>query len=361
MIKRMTYGGVLLALVFAAFTAQADVRLKDIAFIKDQRMIQIKGVGLMTGLNGTGDGKNTQFTIRMISNMMRRMNIELPTQSIKVKNVAAVMVTATISPYMKVGGSFDVNVSSLGDAKSLEGGTLLLTPLSDSEDVLYGMAQGPVTLGGSNKDFGGVGGVVENDILAGVVPGGGLLEREVTTLAMDERSLNITLRNPDYTTVYRLASSINEHFAGDLAIAQDAGNVIVKVPENYVDNGDIVRFISEMELVTFRPDEKAKVVINERTGTIIAGNNVSLAPVAIMHGNLSLMIEAPEPAAEEGVPLLPAIRGQAGDRMVAIGESANVEQIARALNMLGVTPRDLIAIFQALKAAGSLRAELIII
>ena len=357
-ITKKCFLNILLFLLIVSY-ASADVRLKDVAYIKDQSEIQLKGPGLVMGLNGTGDGKNTQFTIRMIGNMMRSMDIEVPATAIKVKNVAAVMVTATVSPYVKVGGTFDVNVASMGDAKSLEGGTLLMTALSDVNDVLFAKAQGPVSLGGSNKNFGGAV-VVNNDVLSGVVPGGGLLEREVPTLGMDEHSLTVSLRNPDYTTAYRLSEAIDAYFESDLATARDAGTIIVKVPDEYANNQDLVKFISEMEIISFRPDDQARVVINERTGTIIAGSNVSLAPVAIMHGMLSLTIGQQE-TTPEGIQPMPAVQGRDGDRMVSFGESANVGQIVRALNMLGVTPRDLIAIFQALKVSGSLRAELVVI
>jgi len=350
-----TFISAAICLFMLVSSVYGDVRLKDVAFVKDRREVQLKGLGLVTGLDGSGDGKTTQFTIRMIGNMMKRMGLDVPSSTIMVKNVAAVMVTASVSPYVKVGGTFDVNVSSTGDAKSLEGGTLLLTLLYNANDILYGKAQGSLSIGGANKDYAGAGTIVQNATLSGVVPGGGLLEREIPTLGMDERSLTVSLRNPDYTTAYRLATAINDSFEKDLATARDAGSIIVRVPEEYAGQGDIVKFISEMELVTFKPDELAKVVINERSGTIIAGNNVSLAPVAIMHGTLSLTVGEGVPV-DEGV-----VQGQDGDRMVSFSESVNVGQIARSLNMLGVTPRDLIAIFQALKAAGSLRAELIII
>ncbi|MFC1485804.1 flagellar basal body P-ring protein FlgI [Candidatus Latescibacterota bacterium] len=344
-------------LVYSAAVAQAQVRLKDIALIKDQREIQLKGLGLITGLDGTGDGKNTQFTIRMIGNMMRNFDIDVPSASIKVKNAAAVMVTATVSPYVKVGGSFDVNASSLGDSKSLEGGTLLMTILTDASGRVYGKAQGPFSIGGANRDYGG--GMLENATLAGVVPGGGILERDIPTLGVDTGSLTVTLRNPDYTTAYRIANAINSTFAEEIAVARDAGSVIVSVPDRFIESNGIVRFISEMEIITVETDERARVVINERTGTIVAGGNVSLSPVAIMQGTLALTISEPDS------PAIPPpgvnVTGSNGDRMVAFGESANISQLARSLSLLGVTPRDLIAIFQALKAAGSLRAELIII
>ena len=341
----------------------AQVRLKDMAVIKDQREVQLIGYGLVVGLNGTGDGKNTQFTIRMIGNMMKRMGIEVPATSIKVKNVAAVMVTATVSPYVKNGGAFDVTVSSLGDASSLEGGTLLMTKLNGPDGFVYASAQGAISVGGSNRNYGG-GGIVENIELVGRVSDGGILERDFPTISMEERSLMVNLRSPDYTTAHRVATAINDSFRKNIASARDAGSIIINVPEEYVEAGDIVRFISEMEIVTFIPDEKAKVIINERTGTIVAGSNVSLSPVAIMHGTLSLVIEEPgaagQAAAQQAIPGMPG-QEPVGDRMVALDESANVGEVAKALNLLGATPRDLIAIFQALKSAGSLRAELLII
>ncbi len=342
------------ALMLAA-SAPAEVRIKDVAHIRDQSEIQLIGYGLVVGLQGSGDGKNTQFTIRSIGNMMKRMGIDVPAAGIKVKNVAAVMVTATVSPYVKTGGAFDVVVSSAGDAKSLEGGTLLRTPLVGPDDILYAEAQGPVSIGGPNKNFGGQGGFIRNANLAGAVPNGGILAREIPTLDTMEKSLMVTLRSPDYTTAYRVASAINESFMKPIALARDAGSIIVSVPPEYSGNGNMVKFVSEMEMVTCVPDEGAKVVINERTGTIVAGGNVSISSVSIMHGALALSIASPDGApAADG-------RGAPGDRMVTLDETANVGEVAKALNIMGVTPRDMIAIFQALKRSGSLRAELIII
>lgn len=343
--------------------ASAQVRLKDVAQIKDQSEIQLIGYGLVVGLQGTGDGKNTQFTIRSIGNMMKRMGLEVSPSSIKVKNVAAVMVTATISPYVKAGGGFDVVVSSVGDAKSLEGGTLLRTPLTGGpDDLLYAEAQGPVSIGGPNKNFGGQGAFVRNANLAGTVPNGGILSRELPTMAPIEKSIMVALRSPDYTTAYRLATSINDTFKQPIASARDAGSIIVSIPREYWEGSDMVKFISQMEMVTCVPDERAKVVINERTGTIVAGGNVSLGAVSIMHGTLALNITPPVVQTAPGAVAAPA--GQAapaGDRMVSFGDTANVSEVAKALNLMGVTPRDMIAIFQALKRSGSLRAELIVI
>ncbi len=341
---------VLMALTGGIGQARGEVRLKDVAKVRDQREIQLTGLGLVVGLPGTGDGRNTQFTIRMIGNMMQRMGIEVPSTTIKVKNVAAVMVTANVSPYVKSGGSFDVTVASTGDASSIDGGTLLITVLKDNNGVVYGKAQGPVSMGGAVRNL---------EAPTGTVPGGGVLLRDLPTLAMDERNMLVTLYNPDFTTAHRLATAVNETFGSDIALAQDAGSIIVDVPEDYSNRGGLVGFISEVEAVTFDPDERARVVINERTGTIIAGENVSLSPIAITHGNLSLTIDnqqAQQPAAAAA----PGQAAPAGDRMVTLGETTNVNEVAQALNVLGVTPNDLIAIFQALKRSGSLRAELVI-
>ncbi len=343
-------------LLFAGSAAEGAVRLKDVAQVRDQSEVQLVGYGLVVGLKGTGDGKNTQFTVRSIGNMMKRMGIDVPAASIKVKNVAAVMVTATVSPYVKPGGTFDVVVSSVGDAKSLEGGTLLRTPLSGADDILYAEAQGALSIGGPNKNFGGQGAFVRNADLTGMVTGGGILERDIPTIETGEKNLMVTLRSPDYTTAYRLAAAVNETFKEQIATARDAGGIVVNVPARYAGRGDMVKFVAEMEAVTFVPDEQARVVINERTGTIVAGGNVSLGAVSISHGTLSLNITAQQGQAAPAAGAVPA-----GERMMSFGESANAGEVAKALNMMGVTPRDIIAIFQALKRAGSLRAELIVI
>ena len=334
-----------------------EVRLKDVAKVRDQREIQLVGLGLVVGLQGTGDRKTTQFTTRSIGNLLKRMNIEVPTQRINVKNVAQVMATTTVSPYVKKGGTFDVTVSSMGDASSLEGGILLLTIMEDINGQQFGKAQGPVSVGGTNKDFGSPAGVVENEQLTGIVLNGGILEKEIPTLGMDERNVLITLSNPDFTSAFRLSEAINSFFKADLSTSQDAGSIIVQVPDEYSSRSNMVKFIAEIESISFIPDERAKVLINERTGTIVAGGNVSLGPVAITHGTLSLSISPPGAPAQQ-----PALPGQApaGERIVSLNESANVSELAQALNMLGVTPRDLIAIFQALKRSGSLRADLVI-
>jgi len=352
--KLMVIAYIALTFVMITESAVAAVRLKDIANVRDQRETQLVGYGLVVGLEGTGDGRNTQFTIRMIGNMIKRLGLDVPSTTIKVKNVAAVMVTARVSPYLKVNSSFDITVSSMGDATSLEGGTLLMTYLSDGSGTVYARAQGSLSVGGANKNYGSQGAIVPNAQNSGVISGGAILERDVPTLATDERSILVTLNTPDFTTAYRLATAINDEKGNEIATAQDAGSIVVTIPEDYASQGDLIRFIADIESVPVEPDIRARVVINERTGTVISGGNVSLGPVAISHGNLSLNInqgQAPQPGMQQA---------PAGDRMVAFGETTDVNEVSRALNLLGVTPRDLISIFQALKQSGSLRAELVI-
>ncbi len=343
---KITYRHFLLAAaLLTASQSAAEVRLKDVARVRDQQELQLIGYGLVVGLPGTGDNRNTQFTIRTLANFLKREGIDVPASTIKVKNVAGVMVTATVSPYVKVGGRFDITVSSTGDASSLEGGTLLLTLLHDSAGVIYGKALGPITLGGTQRAM---------DVPGGMAPGGGVLLLDVPTLGMDEQSLTVTLMEPDYTTAFRVAEAVNERFGAPVAQARDAGSITLTVPSEYAAGGGLVQFIAELETVAFEPDERAKVVINERTGTIVAGGRVSLGAVAITHGTLSLNIGGGnQAAAAPGA-------GSSGDHMVALGETANVSEVAQALNLMGVSPDDLIAIFQALKRAGSLRAELVI-
>ena len=319
---RIAIAAILVLFLFAD-TVCCEVRLKDVARVRDQQAVKLIGEGLVVGLSGTGDGRNTQFTIRMIGNMLKRMGLEVPSTTIKVKNVAAVIITAEVSPYVKEGGTFDVIASSMGDATSLEGGTLLVTLLKDINGDLFGKAQGQVSMGGTNKNFGSAQRLVNNAQLVGIVPGGGILERGLPTLAMDEQNLLVTLLNPDFTTAYRLAEAVNEVFETDLAKAQDAGSIVLEVPEIYAQNNDIVKFISEIEDVSFIPDNRAQVIINERTGTIVAGGKVTLGPVAISHGTLSLSIGDPNAGAQQ-----PAMQGQApqGDRIVTIDETVDIKQ-----------------------------------
>ena len=324
-------------------TADAESRLKDVARIQGNQEVFIVGTGLVIGLNGTGDGKNTQFTIRALGNYMKRMGITVDATRIKVDNVAMVSVTSRVSPFFKKGDSFDIIVSSIGDANSLQGGTLLATSLvSPSTGKIYATGQGPVSIGGLNVDYGGRGIQLDNYELVGRVPGGGILTADLPQAPSIEKQLHVSLFSPDYTTAARLARSIDEVFGRKVARPIDAGNIIVDVPEQYLESDKYFDFISKMERVTFQPDNAAKVVINEKTGTVIAGGNVVLLEVAISHGGLNVTIQGIQ------------------SRIISLWESTSVSELVTVLNHIGATPRDLIAIFQALKRSGALQAELIV-
>lgn len=352
------------------FEAQ-KIRFKDLAQIQTLQDVQLLGYGLVVGLEGNGDGRGSPFTIQAIANLVRNMGVEVDPQQIRAKNSAAVMVTAQLSPFTRVGSTIDVTVSSLGDATSLEGGTLLMTPLQANppNGPTMVIAQGSVSIGGFNAEGGGGATVSKNHPVVGRVPNGAIVQQELVSPGEIVSSLNIMLREPDYTTVSRLARAIDTKFGARIASALDAGTIRLSVPRSRQSSGTFVEFLAELESVTVIPDVKAKVVVNERTGTIVVGEHVAISEVAIAHGSLTISI-GPQETIQGGVPGGPQIQGQFGGapvveeekpRLLALPPASSVSDVAKALNALKVTPRDIIAIFQALKKAGALRAELSII
>ncbi len=346
----------------------SDVRIKDIVSFQLDNDIQLIGYGLIVGLDGTGDSKSTRFTIQSLTNMMQRMGMTVSPDEVKVKNVAAVMITATLSPYAKIGSKIDITVSSMGDASSLQGGVLLVTPLSGLDGQVYATAQGPVSIGGFNVQSGGGDKITENYALVGRIPNGAIIEKQKETIANME-FLNARLINPDFTTSQRIADKINKTAGEGAARAIDEANVQIKLPDKYKVSGGVVDFISSIEAMEIVPDAVAKVVINEKTGTIVAGENVTLSAVALAHGNLKIEIKAtpqvsqPEPFSQGKTVLtrdseISAFAEPA--RIISMKERTSIGDLATALNEIGATPRDIIAIFQALKVAGALRAELVI-
>jgi flagellar P-ring protein precursor FlgI len=349
----------------------AAPRIKDICRIGGREETQLVGYGLVIGLDGSGDSKGTQFTVQSVVNMLTRMGITVPQNKVRTKNVAAVMVSAALPGTARKGTKLDVTVSSIGDAKSLQGGTLLLSPLSDPEGEVCALAQGPVSVGGFK--VGGAGGdqVSQNYTLVGRVPAGATVEIDPGPHEAPTDFIDITLINPDYTTASRISGAIKERYGEARIDCVDAGLVRVAVPEDVKQSGDVVGFIAGLENARVEPDVPAVVVINERTGTIVAGENVTLGAVAIAHGNLSIeisdrpLISQPAPFARRGeTVVVPDTRvdvEQDYPQIYAMDETASVADVARGLNALGVSPRDTIAIFQALKEAGALRAEIRII
>ena len=366
-----SYGIIIISLVFFFSLGVTDaraVRIKDIADIKGVRQNQLVGYGLIVGLEGTGDGKKSVFTNRAISNMLEKMGMPVSPDEIKTKNIASVMVTAELPPFAKAGSRIDVIVSSIGDAKALQGGTLVLTPLKGVDDRVYAMAQGSVSTGGFTI-AGNAAAVQKNFPTVGRIPGGAMIEREVPFDFSQKDSLTLMLRNPDFTTCARVAEAINTRLPGASADPRDPGTIHVKVSDRY--SGDIVRFATIIEGLEVHPDTAAKVVINERTGTVVMGQDVRISTVAVAHGNLSIQISEgaevsqPEAFSRRGrtavVPETDIAVDEGNSQLMLMNAGATIGEVVRALNALGVSPRDLIAILQAIKAAGALQAQLEII
>lgn len=359
---------VIALLLLATVQSAYAIRIKDIASFDGVRENQLIGYGLVVGLNGTGDGDSTRFPVQSLVNVLERMGITVNRADISVKNVAAVMVTANLPPFAKQGTNIDVLVSSLGDAKSIAGGTLLLTPLKGGDGQVYAVAQGGVLT--NSFSYGGqASSAQKNHPTAGRVPGGALVEREIPNALAGRSSLRLNLHQPDFTTATRMAVAINTKFQGKVASCSDPGSVNLQLPEAYL--GRAVEFVADLESLQVQPDNVAKVVLNERTGTIVLGENVRLSTVAVSHGNLTLYIKEtpqvsqPSPLSKTGetkvVPRTKMSVKEDEGGLAVLREGASIGEVVRALNTLGVTPRDLIGIMQSIKAAGALQAELTVI
>lgn len=345
------------------------VRIKDIANIKGVRQNQLVGYGLVVGLNGTGDDDDLKYTIQSLAALLQKMGVTVRAEDIESENVAAVMVTATLPPFARIGSQIDVLVSSIGDAENLQGGTLLFTPLRAADGNVYAVAQGPVSTGGFAISGNSGDQVQKNFPTVGRVVGGALVEKELHSNFNDKNALTLALKDPDFTTASRVAQAINRAFFSQLAKTENAGSIRVTVPENYL--GNTVQFVTRIESLGVTPDMVSKVVVNERTGTVIMGENVRIATIAIAHGNLSIQINEsldvsqPLPFSRGGQTVVTPesdIVVQEGKNPIFLVESGvSIGEVVKALNALGVSPRDLIAIFQALKAAGALQADLEII
>ena len=355
----------LLALLLPA-AAQAS-RIKDIAQIEGVRDNQLVGYGLVVGLNGSGDSASTQFTVQSLVSMMERLGVKVDQTQVKVDNVAAVMVTAVLPPFARAGRSIDVQVSSIGDADSLVGGTLLMAPLKGPDGQVYAVAQGGLVVG--SLAFGGKSAKVQkNHPTVGRIPGGALVEREVPFIFGAGDTLTYRLQDTDFTTVSRMTDVINTAFGAPLAKAIDGGTLQVELPAAYRDK--VVEFVSRVEMLEVAPDTPARIVVNEKTGTIVMGEDVRISTVAISHGNLNLVISEtaqvsqPLPFAGGDTIVTPQTAVDASEdkgNLIVLERGVSIGEVAAALNAIGATPRDLIAIFQAVKAAGALHAELVIL
>lgn len=359
----------LTVLIFlSGISAEGAVRIKDITTIHNEDEIDLIGYGLVIGLDGSGDGKGALFTMQSLGNMMERMGLTVETDKLKVKNVAAVMVTGRLSSNNTAGSRVDVTVSSIGDASSLQGGTLLITPLSSGEGTVYAMAQGPISIGGFNVQVDEGNKIINNYTLVGRVPGGGKVTRTLEK-SNDDGDVLLFLHSPDYTTATRIADQINNKY-GLTAYVDDVATIRIQIPDSLSYHNERMHFIADVGTMQVQPDERAKIVINERTGTIVAGEHVTLAPVAIAHGNITVSIKSfpvisqPEPFSQGETVVTDEYQidvEEEPSRVVYLEEVISLADVANALNMIGATPRDIIAIFQAMKQAGALRAELVII
>jgi flagellar P-ring protein FlgI len=364
--KTLRFFVALIMLSVVAAPVLAD-RLKDLARIKGVRNNQLVGYGLVVGLDGTGD--KAPFTNQTFRNMMEQFGITLPPgASLGLANVAAVTVTAMLPPFAKSGQEMDITVSSIGNADSLRGGTLLMTPLKGADDQVYAMAQGNLAVGGFGA--GGADGsrITVNVPSVGRIPNGATIEREVSSPFTKGDTITFNLLRPDFTTARRVVEAINGNLGPDMAYAHDATSVSVRAPR---DPSQRVSFLSILENMNVEPaEEAAKVVINSRTGTIVVGKNVQVTAAAVTHGNLTVTIqenpevEQPNPFTDADAVVEPNTQiaiTQEPARMFQFGPAVTLNQIVQAVNQVGAAPGDVMAVLEALKQAGALRAELIVI
>ena len=352
----------LLALLLSAPQGEA-VRIKDIASFSGVRDNQLIGYGLVVGLGGTGDKTSSVFTMRSMVNMLERMGVSVDMRQMKPKNVAAVMVTAKMPVSSKPGTRLDVTVSSLGDATSLLGGVLLQTPLTGVDGKIYGLAQGSMTLGGFSVE-GEAATATKNVTTVGIIPGGALVERSVPFEFNDQDKLTLHLRQPDFSTSMQMAERLNAAMGGQFATATDAASVDVAIPPEY--RGNLVPLMASVENIEITPDNPAKVVVDEKTGTVVLGKDVRISRAAVAHGNLSVLISEyqdvsqPGPFSSGNTVVTPQteINVNEQNRRLMMVEGATLQELVDGLNAIGATPRDLITILRTLKNAGALHAEL---
>ena len=363
--------GCLIALLFAGATSafgESGTRLKDVASMQGVESTPLIGYGLVVGLNKTGDKRQTIFSAQTLANMLERFGVSVPAGQIKIENVAAVLVTAELPAYARAGARVDVTASSVGDARSLQGGTLLATPLRGGDGQIYALAQGPLSIGGFG---GGTGGnsVQVNHLTVGRVPSGAQVQIGSGAKLAASDTITLALREPDFVSAARIAEAVNGELGDDQASVIDPGSVSIKVPEQY--RANIATLMARLEVLPVQSDTVARVVINERTGTVVVGGQVRIGAAAVAHGSLSVRIstqfEVSQPNAfSKGgdttvVPNEQVDVHENSAQLVTLQEGTTLDSVVRALNALGATPRDIIAIMQALKAAGALRAELVVL
>lgn len=354
--------------VAAAQSPDAGTRLKDVVMLAGTSSTPMVGYGLVAGLKKTGDRRTTVFSAQTLANMLERFGVSVPAPQIMVENVAAVLVTAELPPYARTGTRLDITASSVGDARSLQGGVLLPTPLRGPDGQVRATAQGALSLGGFGGGSAG-NNVQVNHLTVGRVPGGALVHADVAVALPTADSIALALKDPDFMTANHVAEAINKELGEGSARAADAATVMVRVPPNY--RTLIPDLVARLEPLPVEVDAAARVVINERTGTVVVGGSVRLGPAAVAHGNLSvristqLQVSQPPPFSTKGdTTVVPQERvdvSEGRSQLLMLEQGTTLESVVKGLNALGASPRDIIAIMQALKAAGALRAELVIL
>ena len=355
----------LVALACAASAAEATSRIKDLASIEGIRQNQLIGYGLVVGLDGTGDTlNNAPFTKQSLQAMLERLGVNIRGQQIRTGNVAAVMVTANLPPFATQGTRIDVTASAMGDAKSLNGGTLLVTPLLGADGNVYAVAQGSLSIGGFQAQ-GQAASITRGVPTVGQMPNGAIIEREIEFSLNSMGQLRLALRNPDFTTAKRIAVAINDYMGMPVAQPLDPSSVQLTLPKKLHEN--VVEMLTDIEQLQVEPDESAKIVIDERSGVIVIGRDVRVSTVAVAQGNLTVTItEAPQvsqpaPLSRGRTTVVPRTRvgvQEEGRGLAMVQEGVSLQQIVDGLNALGIGPRDLITILQAIKAAGAIQADI---
>jgi len=348
--------------LWASSAPAVPVRIRDVVDIQGARENQLIGYGIVVGLPGTGDTvigsrSGTIFTVQSIINMLKRFGIVVPPQYVRVRNVAAVMVTASLPPYLKPGNKLDVVVSSLGDARSLRGGSLLQTPLQGADGNTYAVSQGQISVDGELREPATTPMASTNRYTTARLPGGAIVEREVPATVFTQGEVTLLLKQPDYTACTRIADAINKTFLSSVASPLDASSIKLRVPADYGDH--VVEFISAVTGLEYEAPALARVVINERTGTIVMGSDVRVSSVAVAHGSLHLLVRSERQTVLTEDTESTAVHQTGTGNLIALPEGANIAEVVDALNAIGATPHEMVAVLQMLRAAGALQAEVV--
>ncbi|WP_444463610.1 flagellar basal body P-ring protein FlgI [Rhodobacter capsulatus] len=364
----MKLAAFLLMLLLPTLCVAAPIRIKDLVEFDGVRGNDLVGYGLVVGLNGTGDGiRNSPFTEEIMANILERLGVNVTGEQFRPKNVAAVMVTASLPPFARAGGKIDVSVSAIGDAKSLLGGTLIMTPLNAADGEIYAVAQGAVIAGGVSAQ-GQAASVVQGVPTSGTIPSGAHVEREIGFKLDSLSDVRLALRTPDFTTAARIEKAINREFGARIAAMEDSGTVSVSIANARMRSAAHV--LERLENLTVEPEQRARVVVDQRSGTIVMGEDVRISRVAVSQGNLTLRVQEapiavqPNPFARGETVVVPrteaSIQEDSGLKMAEVGETSSLSDVVAGLNALGVSPRDMIDILKSINAAGALHAEFLV-